>query len=191
MSSLHPLIREKEMIDIPREVKRINEQLINHYGIETSTGQAMWQVSWSDDQYEHRMIDTTPEGFILARPEVKYVPKYEWIEHKYVLERLVVVPIIQERELPASKLSYEPLYVFEDKHGNALPPNFEASKFIIDTIYASQGKKSMREYVTIEGDPVERLKQLEDALFGNESEITDALHHGDGITVPTNYKKEN
>lgn len=171
-------------MDIPIEVIRINQHLIDHFGLETSTGQAIWRCVWSDDQYEKRLIHTTPEGLILSYPEVKEVPKYDYFEHKYVLERLVVVPEIQERELPVSKLSYEPLYIFEDVYGNALPPKFEACKFVIDAIYAAQGKKSLRNYATIEGDPIKRFKELEEALFGNETEVGDALHYKEGIVVP-------
>ena len=178
------------MLEIPPEVKRINQQLIDHFGIHTSTGQAMWRVVWSEDQYEYRLMDTTDEGLILIHPEVRLVPKYrQWIPEKWVLERLVVVPDLNSKELAGLKLSFEPMFPFEDKNGNGIPANFEACKFVIDLVYASQGKKSMRRYLEEEGAE-ERVKKLQEELFGNDTDVSDALTYGSGIVVPSGYKKE-
>lgn len=184
---------------LTESIESINNQLINLFGIDTITGAPMWRVVWSEDQFEKRLgtyDDYTTGGiYIRTVTEVREAPKYrQWIQNKYVLERLTLIPLINQDELPTSKLSYEPIYVFEDRHGNYLPPKVEAAKFVIDTVYAATGKSSMAKYIA-EGDdnPVEyrehRISLLEQELFGNETDTGDALAYGEAIVVPG--RKEN
>lgn len=157
-------------------IETINQLLQNLFGIDTVTGQTMWRVVWSDDQLEKRMTKFTDSGIELLFAEVRELPKYSWIKHRYVLERLVLVPDVNLVELAGQKLSYEPIWVFEDRHGNVLPPAFWACKFCIDTVIAAQGHKSMAKYVDDEAkNPIEsrekRIKGLEEELFGDESSL--------------------
>lgn len=180
------------MLTIPPEVNRINQQLIDAFGIDTSTGQPLWRVVWSDDQYEKRMMPTTDEGFQLLHPELREVPKYkQWIEHKWVLEQLVVVPDENKEELAGLKLSYEPIFPFENDKGEALPASFEAAKFVIDLINATKGKGNLARYKEEVETPEakrDRITKLADELFGGDGSISnEALAHGEGIAVPNNY----
>lgn len=177
----------------PSDLEAMNQALIDLYGIDTSTGQAIWRVVWSEDQFEKRLgtyRDITPNGlFIREVTEIREVPKYrQWIREKYVLERLVVIPDTNIPELPATKLSYEPMFPFEDAQERALPPKLEVCKIVIDTIYAAQGKSSLAKYVDEEAknDPKRKqaVKEIYDELFGDETKITDALAMGHGIVVP-------
>lgn len=179
------------MIDIPPEVKKINRQLIDHFGIDTSTGQPIWRVSWSDDQYEMRKTEFTKEGLQLLYPEVREMPKYTYLPHKWVLEQLVVVPEQNRDELAGLKLSYEPLFAFQTDNGDALPPSFEAAKFIIDTVNAARGKSSLHKYKEDPDAARIRIDQLQEQLFGNENDITDALAYGEaiGYTGPSKIKE--
>src|SRR5438552_10464938 len=155
----------------------INSQLIDLFGIDTITGQAMFRIVWSEEQFEKRLTQYTDNGLALLIPEVRLLQKYrQLIQNKYVLERLCVVPEINQDELPAEKLSYEPIWVFETKQGDALPPTLWASKFVIDSLYAAMGKHSLRKYVDEEAkNPEEhkekRLKEYEEQLFGDESSL--------------------
>lgn len=185
-------------------VESINRQLIDLFGIDSLSGQPIWRIVWSDDQYEHRhgTYDDYTEGGIYLRTvtEVRYVPKYkQWIPHKYVLERLVLIPEVSSPELPATKMSYEPLYPFETDSGQYLPPKLEAAKFVINTVLAAQGKTSLAKYK----DPMaglntedylemknQEINQLQADLFGNETDTGDAMAHGEAIIVPGNYNKE-
>ena len=81
---------------------------------------------------------------------MREVKKYPYLRHLYVLERLVLVPEENQYELPTAKRSYEPLWAFVDADQNPVPPIWTAVKFIIDTLYAALGKKSMRKYVDSE-----------------------------------------
>jgi len=191
-------------MELTERIDNINRQLVDLYGIDTITGLAMWRVVWSEDQFEHRFgtyDDFTESGiYIRTVTEVRYVPKYrQWIHNKYVLERLVVVPEISAGDLPATKLSYEPMYPFETNSGKYLPPRLDAAQFIIETVLASQGKSSLAKYK----DPVsglstedylemknKEIETLQEELFGNETDTGDAIAHGEAIIVPGNYKKE-
>jgi len=191
-------------MELTETIESINRQLVDLYGIDTITGQPIWRVVWSEDQFEHRLgtyDDFTPAGLYLRTvTEVRYVPKYsQWISEKYVLERLVVVPETNAGDLPATKLSYEPMYPFQGNRGEYLPPRLDAAKFVIDAVLAAMGKSTLVKYK----DPAsglsteeqmevksKEINTLQKELFGNETDTGDALAHREAIVVPGNYKKE-
>lgn len=191
-------------MELTETIESINRQLVDLYGIDTVSGQPMWRVVWSEDQFEHRRgvyDDFTPGGiYIRTVEEVRWVPKYsQWIKEKYVLERLVVVPEINVPELPATKLSYEPIFPFETGSGQYLPPRLDAAKFVIDMVYAAMGKGSVAKYkdpdagLTTDQQIEKKVKEidnLQQELFGNESYVGDALAHKEAIIVPRNYEKK-
>src|SRR6516162_1663463 len=45
---------------LPQDIQTINNQLVNYFGIDTITSQAMWRVSWSSDQNEKRKEPVYP-----------------------------------------------------------------------------------------------------------------------------------
>jgi len=191
-------------MELTEPIESINKQLVEHFGSDTITGLAMWRVVWSEDQFEHRLgtyDDYTPGGIYLRTvTEVRYVPKYrQWIKQKYVLENLVVVPVINANELPDSKVSYEPIFVFETGSHKYLPPKFEASKLVIDTINSAKGKSNLAKYkdpmadLTTEEQILTKaaeIDKLQSELFGNETLTGDAMAHGEAIIVPRNYEKQ-
>jgi hypothetical protein len=187
-------------MELTEPIENINQQLIDHFGIDTVTGQAMWRVAWSEDQFEKRYgtyDDFTPAGlYIRTVTEVRLAPKYrQWICEKYVLERLTIVPDVNLGDLPTNKTSYEPLYVFEDRHGNYLPPRFDACKFVIDTIYAATGKQSLAKYKDPEDSQEaslelkrQRVESLVEELFGDQSALDYTTVTGESIIVPRNFQ---
>jgi hypothetical protein len=182
-------------MELTESIESLNQRLIDHFGIDSDTGRAIFRIVFSDEQTEKRLVDCLDSGIALLFPEVREVKKYPYIKACYVLERLVVVPDINEKELPVSKLSYEPLWVFCDQQHNALPPIWAACKFVIDSVYAALGKKSLAKYkddeknTTPEGRE-ERIKGLEEELFGDESGLYGKTtpEAGEGIVVPSTYK---
>jgi hypothetical protein len=181
-------------MELAEPIESINRQLIDLFGIDTSTGQPLFRVVWSEDQYEMRMVDTTERGIILPFPVLREVPKYsQWIDNRFVLERLVVVPEQNIKELAGIKLSYEPLWVFRGKFDQYVPPTTWACKFVIDTLYAAIGKSSLAKYVDEEAKhPVEareqRIGQLTEELFGDESNLLGRTITGEAIVVPQSYE---
>lgn len=176
-------------------LETLNQRLVDHYGIDSDTGRAMFRIVWANDETEKRLMATLDTGIHLLYPEVREVKKYPYLEDLYVLERLVYIPYINQEELPVSKLSYEPLWAYKDGEGNPLPPIWNATKFVIDSLYAALGKKSLAKYVDSEKNTTpegreQRIIELEGELFGNETETCDALRYHEGIVVPNSYKKE-
>lgn len=169
----------------------INKQLVAEFGIATDNGKPMWRVVSSWDQYEHRLQNHV-DGMQLLHPEVRLVPKYDQrnLNHtdQYVLERLVVVPIINMVDLPEFTQSYEPYYWFRNgTTGEPLPPKFYIAKFLIDTLYASMGRnKGLAKYVDEEAlHPAEvreaRLKEMEEYLYGDESFLLGRTITGEAV----------
>ncbi len=174
------------------ELSIVNARLDEHFG-KAWNGMPIWRIVWSEEQFEKRLTYYTDTGIQLLHPEVRELPKYrQWIQNKWVLERLTAVPEINQEEL-TNKISYEPIYVFERNDGTGLPYKWEAAKFVIDGIMAAMGKYSLGpKYVDPDIDnpkekKLERIKKLEDDLFGNETSTGDALAHNQAIVVPNNY----
>lgn len=170
---------------LPKEVKELNRQLVDHFGVDTDTGNAIWRVSWSKDQYENRVSKYTPAGIELQYPIVQHLPKYQYLKPPcWILERLVLIPEVNKDELVGEKKSYECMYAFEEVTPN--PPSFEACKFIVDTVYAALGKTSMAKYVDDAAKhPIEareqRIKKIEEELFGDESSLLGRTITGEAV----------
>lgn len=170
-------------MNLPETLEYINYHLKKEYGMQFDDRQT-WRVVFAADQTEKRKMYTTDEGLDLMYPEVREVKKYQHIKpDRYVLERLV--PVTGETDI-VTKLSYEPVWTWEDRHGNYLPPYWDACKFLIDGILEKQANpKSHAKYKDPEFSPGYREKMIADMeykLFGDETPIGDALAHGDGIS---------
>ncbi len=188
-------------MELTENIKSLNNQLINLFGIDTLTGIPIWRIVFSEDQFEKRLgtyEDYAGAIYLRTVTEVRLVPKYrQWIQEKYVLERLVVVPEVNSSDLPSSKISYEPIFVFETKDGDYLPPRIDAAKFVIDTIYAAQySNHNLAKYKDPESTQEEsielqrqRVDELVEAIFGDSTDISEAIERKEGIFVPSNYKE--
>lgn len=176
-------------MELREPIESINQRLLDTYGRPIDDERAKFRVVWSDDQLEKRWVTHTKDGFELLQPIVKEVPKYkQYIRHRYILERLQ--PIVGETDL-TEKVCYEIVWNFSDKNGKYVPPWFEACRHIIDNILNNMAVKS---YYAKYKDNMSKeqyladLQKMEDELFGNETDVTDALTYGSAIVVPNNYK---
>ena len=174
-------------MELREPIEWINEQLIEHYSRDISDGRPNYRVVWSDDQFEKRITTHDEHGNQYIFPEVHLLPKYrQYIRHRYVLERLTVV--LGETDL-LEKVVYEVVWTFQDKNGKYLPPWFEACRHIIENILLNMAAKnyfakykdtmSKEEYIA-------KIQKMEDELFGNETDVGDALAYGTGVVVPGN-----
>jgi hypothetical protein len=168
--------------------EQINEQLSNHFGIDTISGLPIWRVSWAPDHWEKRFgvwEDFGQGGIFLRRvTEMREIKKYPHLPNHYVFERLVLVPPQQQKELCGAKISYEPIHPFWDTNGNPLPPNWEVCQIIVQTIYWRLGKgpNPTAQYNDPEADgnngleaQKERVRKIKEGLYGNNTAISDAL----------------
>lgn len=172
-------------------IETINDHLKKLFGVELS-GEPRFRIVWSDSQYEIR-YGTYNEfyGSIFLR-EVKgarQTPKYPYILHRYVLEYLVPV---SNPELPNNRLSYEPIYVFEDSKGNPLPLNETVVKLVCQTVLnptmSSIERKSLFEELDKKNYDQE-VAYFSDMLEDSSSYLAGRLADKDGaVVVPRNYK---
>lgn len=167
-------------------ISAINKRLLDHYG-RFEDGRANWRVVWSDDQLEKRWVTSTDEGFLLSSPMIAEVPKYSYIQHRYILERLVPVADFMGSEL-VDKTSYEPIWTFQDNEGNALPPIWETVFLLVRQVQENMGNAGHNApYKAPYGmgntlDEVKmRVEKLQEQLFGNETKIGDALAYDTAV----------
>lgn len=179
------------------DVTILNERLKEYYGIDTASNKPMWRIVWSDDQFEKRFgeyEDRTANGLFIRRVrEVREVPKYrQWIKSKWVLENLVAIPVVNLIDLPASKTSYEPIFVYENAKGERLPPIWSVTKIVIDSVlFATNHPNPFAKYK--ENTVEEREKEFQEVynyLYGDTSDTADALAYKEGVVVPRNYERE-
>lgn len=184
-------------MELTETIDRLNERLRETYGVDTVTGHAIYRIVWSEDQFEKRLSDYTKEGLKLLTPQLVEVPKYrQWCKERYILERLSFVESNSENnQMTIAKLSYEPLWTFMDNQMNYLPPKWEVCQIVIDTVHAAlYNDSSLAKYKETNDDIAEEQRnsvaKIQDELFGNETEVGDALAHKEAIIVPRNYDKE-
>jgi hypothetical protein len=181
--------------------ERINQQLIDNFGVDTITGLPIWRVSWAPDHYEKRYGTWEDYGagdiFIRKVTEMREVPKYPHLSRHYIFERLVLVPPHQQKELCGAQISYEPIHPFWDNNCNPLPPNWEVCQLIVQTIYWKLGKgpSPFAQYKDPDADgnngltaQKERLKKIMDGLYGNHTDVSDALSDGTGVFLDSSKK---
>jgi hypothetical protein len=175
-------------------VETLNKRLRDFYGL-FETNEPKWRLGHSSqtELQVGRFNVFTEAGLYLRTEEgVREVPKYPFIKPpKWILERLVPVNTDAELKL-TKKTSYEPLWVFGKKgnpQGEAIEPSWEAIEFIISLLQKGPGVPQKIRPETME-EKEKRISLLEQELFGDTSEVADALYYKEGITVPTNYSKE-
>ena len=192
-------------MELVERIEDLNTRLVEHFGISTDTSEPIWRIVWSDDQFEKRLgvyDDITPNGIYLRTvKEVRLVPKYrQWIQSKFILERLVAVPDMNIEELPTVRLSYEPIWTFQDANENFLPPKWDAIKFIIDTIYAAQyGTHNLKKYIDDEASQEmaidkknKEVDSIMEHLWGDQSAFSDGIKSKETVMLGgKEFVKEN
>lgn len=180
--------------ELVETLESINHNLLRDFG-RFEDGRPNFRVVWSEDARETRRLDYTDEGFQLLHPEVREVRKYQHISERYVLEMLM--PVVGESDL-VTPTSYEPIWTFEDRFRNYLPPRFDACQVVIEVVRGRLTEsKIYKKYNDETNSPEYRHQQvidMEKKLFGDETPVGDALSHGDGISyagMKTFTKDEN
>jgi hypothetical protein len=169
-------------MELPEPIETINKRLLDFFG-KFENGDPNWRVVWSEDLTEKRLVSEIGSIQLLT-PEMREMPKY-WFKDRYVLERLVPVPIQNLTDL-TTKLSYEPIWVFETESGEPLPPKWEVIIILVRTLLDQQTytgakyKMPESEYNNFEAME-EKAKKLEEILYGNESSISDSLAAGSAV----------
>lgn len=170
----------------------INKRLEDRYGRDGE--KPNYRIVYSEDQFEMRETAYDDKGVPLLFPEVRKLPKYrQWIQEKHVLERLTLVPSVNAKEIPVSALSYEPIFVFEDAKGRALPPAWPVAQLAIDSIHQAMRQAGVYTKYHDEFDGLntkellekkaEKIDDIVKVMFANESEVGDALATENAISM--------
>jgi len=173
----------------PERLQELNKQLADKYGY--NDGRPNFRVIWSEDEFEKRLSNYTDEGFLLLTPEVRDFPKYkQWIQERYILEKITIIPEFAKGQL-VEKVGYEPIWTFETKSGEFLPPIIGACVYIVEQLLENVRNAGVyTKYKDTGETPEERIQkvqEIEEMLFGNETVTGDALAYKEGIVVPANY----
>ena len=174
------------------EVERINKEIKLLYGSNLS-GNSHFRIVWSDDQLEYRkgvFNDFYGSIFIRTFEGVKQVPKYNYINSRWILE--VFVPPILNTALP-NQDGYEPLYVFESAKGEYLPPKLQVCKIIIDHVMNPQMNSLQRKelFETVDKKSFDKdVEYFKDEIEDGSSYMAGLLRAGEAIVVPENKKEE-
>lgn len=170
--------------------EEINRLLKDKFG-QTIDELAMWRIVWSNDQYEKRLTNHTDAGVMLLHPEVRELPKYkQFAPDKYILEHLVVVPVVSQTELPSVAMSYEPIHTFWNSKGEYLAPAYAPCDFIATAVHAAmdearRGNGSMGRHKQSNDEAkqasIDEYNDIHQGLFGDESGLGGAIVHKEGV----------
>lgn len=159
------------------------------------TEKPMFRLAWSDSEYELRTgtyRSFTSTG-ILIREETKteYVLKYNWLKERYILEQWFPPSLSATEELPESnKGSFEPIYVFEDAEGKALPLKLQVIEFIVKKCLEPQRSSQYLKSV-IDERLTANTKRLDDRdwdLLNDEGPLVSQFHDGSAVLNAWNNK---
>jgi len=164
-------------MELREKIETINRQLVDHFGVDTVTGQPMWRLVWANNVLEKRLMTHTDSGIELLHPSVREVRKYQNVKDRYVLERLIGLDPISSVEYGGDQIYYYPMWTFQDRFGRYLPPFFDGCKFIVDGVYAKEGKVNISAlYNDPEADPETKRKRVDaliEELFGEHPGYTE------------------
>ena len=177
------------------DTKKINKKLasLGHH----LDGRPLYRLVWSNDQIElrHGMYQNVVEFvdnegrkkdlYLGEQEQTKRTLKYPNNPDRWVLEKLYHFP--PNPELPESgQGDYEPLWVFQDKEGNYLSPEW----FAIDYIIASdaRGPQSNKSYFdNMEEFEKKRRKEAIAKALGvdlNPSRVESSFAFKEAVALP-------
>lgn len=120
------------------EIEMLNDRIGNEYM--SIDGRRLFRIIWSESAFENRhgtFREFTESGlFIREVTETRRVRKYNYIHNRWIFEAWAPGNLTANRELPdATNGDYVPVYVFENKRGEYLPPNEKVVRFLIAAVY--------------------------------------------------------
>lgn len=175
-------------------VETLNQRLIDYFGVDTASNNPIWRIVKAGEQTEMRhgtYEDYTTNGLFIRRvTETREVPKYQSHRNCWVLEWLTAIPVINLVDLPATKVSYEPIwFYYHQKTGEPLPPIWSVTKLVINshTLGRGAGNPFAKYKDTSAEEKEKELAEMMDYLYGDRNDTTDALMYKEGVVVPSKF----
>lgn len=155
------------------------------------SGKPLYRLVWSDDQYEWRkgtFNEFCGSIFLRSVTATKLVPKYPFVQGRWILERWFPPEMVACDELPAAnnENSYEPIFVFQDKNFNPLPLCLRAIEILVG--FARNSERSRTSQTACEDRTLEQLSEtreyneLLDSI--DTSALQSQLHMKEAIIKP-------
>lgn len=134
------------------EIEILNKKIGAEYV--TLDGHQIFRLVWSENILENRhgtFREFTNSGiFVREVTEVRKVRKYNYIHNRWIFEMWAPGNLTRHPELPdAENGDYVPVYVFESRSGQYLPPNEKVVRFLISALYGKVRKDELpsKEYL--------------------------------------------
>ena len=145
------------------------EQLNNRIGYEYRSldNRELFRIVWSESIFENRygtFREFTDGGlFIREVTETRRVRKYNYIHNRWIFEAWAPGNLTANRELPdAACGDYVPVYVFENKKGEYLPPTEKVVRFLIAAVYGKVKKDEIPSEAYLEEKEIQRAVESMD-----------------------------
>lgn len=180
-------------MELAESIESLNRQLVDLFGIDTASNNPIWRIVWAEDQTEMQMV-TAHKGVEFIHPIPKEIIKYPHIKERYILEKYEIVPEKSREQLCGAKTAYNVIFVFENEKVGYLPPRLDVAKYVIDTLNYQLGKGPSPFKKYVENPTEENMKEfnrIQEQLFGDETDVTDALTYKEGVVVPSKFFGEN
>jgi|ERR1044071_3948159 hypothetical protein len=159
------------------------------------TGQVMYRLVWSENVLENRhglFRDFTRSGlFIREVIETRKVKKYNYIKERFILEKWAPGNLTANNELPDSiNGDYLPIYVFEDKSGNYLPPTRKVLDFILNYMRGNVDKDTEIDPRVLEEKEMKYVMETFDDApdFRTSGAIRNAIAYTRGLKGVKDFK---
>jgi len=152
-------------------------------------GQPLFRVVWSNHQNERRrgtFNEFYGELFVRTTFGVHERPKYPWIEDRWVLERWYPAEVVHHDDLPESNRgTYEPIYVFQDGEGKALPPVWRVVQLILYALTHPVSPMLRKSQLELEAEKmkVEQYTRDLESVGGEVSRVEERFARGEAVFI--------
>jgi len=178
------------------ESENINAWLKNQVKIPL-TDKPLFRLVWSNDLYEDR-LSLFPiydeNGLLLSHIEqVRNVRKYNYINHRWIIEQWLPPEIAFSPELPDSANGdWMCIYVFESSNGQMLPLRLDVVQRVVQHAcrsVSSYGARLSAQMKILENKEKLADQTVEDCL-NDESYLVSQMHSGSAVLNVFDNKKK-
>lgn len=147
------------------EIEILNKKIGDEYI--TLDGHKIFRLVWSESIFENRhgtFREFTEGGlFIREVTETRKVRKYNYIHNRWVFEMWAPGDVVRNPETPdAINGDYVPVYVFESRDGNYLPPNEKVIRFLIAALHGRVRKDEIPSQEYLEEKEIQHSVEMMD-----------------------------
>lgn len=188
--------------------KRINKLITERYGLIALDNKPKFRLIWSEDIFEKHQgtfDNVTDSGIYLGTETgIKNGHKYNYFRERFVLEihYRTMLDLMGIRATNPDEIvdwdGYEPMFVYNEKGtGNYFRPEWSDICFVIDRFlqHIKLKEPKVKSEANFASDEAEMLrkshKETREIIQGDDTDILDAVRHGEGVFMPNKVFGEN